>query len=143
MLHDIGKVVLDQYISSNYPFFYRRTQIEGTELCEAENEKLGVTHPKVGGVLAENWSLHETLTDTITNHHYPEHATVDPELAHLVYFADLLMSRFQVGQELECLNMDNLVSRLERIGLTPLQFPMIVDLIPQKIFAASLSYTEH
>lgn len=143
LLHDIGKVVLDQYISSNYPFFYRRTQIDGIELCEAESERLGVTHPEAGGVLAKNWSLPETLTDTITHHHYPEQATVDPELAHLVYFADLLMSRFQVGQELECLNMDNLFSRLDRIGLTPPQFPMIVDLIPQKIFDASLSYTEH
>jgi putative nucleotidyltransferase with HDIG domain len=137
LLHDIGKVVLDQYISSVYPFFYRRTQIDGIELCNAEMEKLGITHPDAGGLLAENWSLPENLTDTIKHHHYPEKATVNPELTHLVYLADLLMSRFQVGQELECLNMDNLSLRLQKIGLTPSHFPTLIDLIPQRIFDAS------
>jgi putative nucleotidyltransferase with HDIG domain len=141
LLHDIGKVVLDQYISSVYPFFYRRTQIDGVELCDAEMEKLGITHPNAGGLLAENWSLPENLTDTIKHHHYPENATVNPELTHLIYLADLLMSRFQVGQELECLNMDNLCSRLQKIGLTLSQFPTLIDLIPQKIFDTSLSPT--
>lgn len=140
LLHDIGKVVLDQYISSVYPFFYRRTQIDGVELCETENEKIGATHTEVGGLLAENWSLPENLADTIRHHHYPERATVDPDLTHLVYLADLLLSRFVVGQELECLNMDNLSSRLQRLGLLPSQFPVIVDLIPKKVWDGSLSY---
>ena len=137
LLHDIGKVVLDQYISSVYPFFYRRTQIDGVELCDAEMEKLGITHADAGGLLAENWSLPKNLTDTIKHHHYPENAIIDSELAHLIYLADLLMSRFQVGHELECLNMDNLSLRLQKIGLKPSQFPTLIDLIPQKIFDAS------
>jgi HD-like signal output (HDOD) protein len=136
-MHDIGKVVLDQYISSVYPFFYRRTQIDGIELCDAEIEKLGITHPDAGGLLAEHWSLPENLTDTIKHHHYPEKAIVDPELTHMIYLADLLMSRFRVGQELECINMDNLSSRLQKIGLTLSQFPTLIDLIPQNIFDAS------
>jgi len=136
LLHDIGKVVLDQYIASVYPFFYRRTQIDEMELCEVEKQKLGVTHPAAGGLLAETWSLPDNLTDAIRHHHYPEQASVDPDLAHLVYLADLLMSRFQVGQELECLNMEMLPSRLRKIGLTPAEFPLLVNLIPQQIFDA-------
>ncbi|MCD6296623.1 MAG: hypothetical protein J7M30_05665, partial [Deltaproteobacteria bacterium] len=66
----------------------------------------------------------------------PEQATIDPELTHLVYLADLLMNRFQAGQELECLNMDKLSSRLQKVGLATSQFPMLVDLIPQGIFEA-------
>ncbi|MBW1796829.1 MAG: HDOD domain-containing protein [Deltaproteobacteria bacterium] len=134
LLHDIGKVVLDQYVSSQIPFFYRRTQIDGIELCEAESEKLGITHPEAGELLAENWSLPENLTDTIRYHHCPEQSTIDPELTHLVYLADLLMSRFQAGRELECLNMDKLSSRLQKVGLATSQFPILVDLIPQGIF---------
>jgi HD-like signal output (HDOD) protein len=133
-LHDIGKIVLDQYISSTYPFFYRRTQIDGIELSEAERDKLGITHTEAGGTLAECWQLPESLTDTIKHHHYPERASIEPGLTHLVYLADLLMSRFQVGQELECLNMENLSLRLESVGLSPAQFPIIIDLIPQGVF---------
>ncbi len=139
LMHDIGKVVLDQYISSAYPFFYRWTQINGVELCKAESMKLGITHPEVGGMLAENWSLPENLSDAIKHHHYPEQSTVDPELTNLIYLADLLMSKFQVGQELECLNTDKLLSRLQSLGLASSQFSLIVDLIPQRIFDASFS----
>ncbi|HUU40592.1 MAG TPA: HDOD domain-containing protein [Desulfatiglandales bacterium] len=139
LLHDIGKVVLDQYISSGYPFFYRWTQIHGAELCKAEHLRLGITHPEAGRLLAENWSLPENLADTIKHHHYPEESTVDPELTHIVYLADLLMSKFQAGQELECLNTDKLLSRLKRAGFTASQFPTIVDLIPQKILDASFN----
>lgn len=136
LLHDIGKVVLDQYIASVYPFFYRSTQIDEIDLCEAEKQKLGITHPAAGGLLAETWSLPDNLTDAIRHHHYPEQASVDPDLAHLIYLADLLMSRFQVGQELECLNMEMLPSRLHKIGVTPPEFPLLVDLIPPGIFDA-------
>jgi putative nucleotidyltransferase with HDIG domain len=142
LLHDIGKVVLDQYIAPIYPFFYRRTQVDEMDLCGAEEEKLGITHPAAGGLLAEKWALPQNLTDTIRHHHYPEQATVDPELTHLVYLADLLMSRFQVGQELEYLNMDTLAFRLQKVGLTPSQFPRIIDLIPQRVFDAPFSQSD-
>jgi len=137
LLHDIGKVVLDQYISSVYPFFYRKSPTDLTDLCETEKQKLGITHPEAGGLLAESWSLPENLTDAIKFHHYPENALIDVELTHLVYLADLLMSRFQVGNELECLNTDSLSLRLKKIGLTATQFPVLIDLIPQKLFDAS------
>ncbi len=134
LLHDIGKVVLDQYVASAYPFFYRRTQVEGIELCRAETDLFGVTHPEVGARLSESWSLPENLIDTIRYHHVPEQATIQPELTHLVYLADLLMSRFQVGHDLERLNTDALALSLQAVGLSPSEFPVIVDLIPRKIF---------
>lgn len=134
LLHDIGVIVLDQFISSVHPFFYRRTQIDGVELCEVESEKLGITHPQAGERLAENWSLPDNLADVIRHHHYPEKARVDPELTHLVYLADLLMNRFQVGQVLEFLNMEKLPQRLQKVGLKPSQFAAVIELISQKIF---------
>ncbi len=125
---------MDQFIAPAHPFFYRRTQEDGIELCEVENEKLGITHPQAGELLAEQWSLPEKLIDVIRHHHYPEKAEVDLELTHLVYLADVLMSRFQVGQVLESLNMERLSQRLQKVGLQPSQFPTIVELVSQRIF---------
>ena len=133
LIHDIGKVVLDQYLAVELPLFYRRTQTEGIELCELEGERFGITHPEAGGMLAEKWGLPENLTDAIIYHHQPEHASVDPELTHLIYVADLIMSRFHVGQELERLNTEGFSARLKQIGLTPSQVPTIIDIISQKI----------
>jgi len=133
LLHDIGKVVLDQYMALAYPLFYRRTQTEGTNLIIVEREEFGVDHTEVGGRLGELWSLPKNLIDTIRHHHNPEEATVAPELSHLVYLADLIMSQFVVGQELERLNTNKLTSRLQRVGIKPEQFLTVIDRLPHQI----------
>lgn len=129
LLHDIGKVVLDQYIASALPLFYRKLQNE-VNFLELEKLHLGATHTEVGSRLAEKWSFPEALVDTILHHHYPENGTKNPELTHVVYIADLLMSRFHTGLELECLNTNKFISRFERTGLSISQFQEVVDLIP-------------
>jgi putative nucleotidyltransferase with HDIG domain len=138
LLHDIGKVVLDQYITRAYALFYRRTQVDGVNITAAERELFGISHTEVGGRMAARWSLPAILSDVITYHHHPEQATVSPELAHLVYLADLIMSRFMVGHELERLDTDGLASRLERLGISPSRFPVIIDGIPRQIFNSAL-----
>ncbi|MFC1532648.1 HDOD domain-containing protein [Thermodesulfobacteriota bacterium] len=139
LLHDIGKVVLDQYMDLAYSLFYRKTQVEGENLITVEREVFGIDHTEAGGRLAEKWSLPENLVDVIRYHHNPEQASLDSELTYMVYLADLLMSRFIVGQELERLNTDSLSDRLKKIGLTPEQFPAIVDSIPDTLFNVSMS----
>lgn len=131
LLHDIGKVVLDQYISEVTPFFYRRTQVDDMDLIDVEHEAFGVSHDEAGGLLAERWSLPESLTDAIRYHHQPERSAVNPELTHHVYLADLLMSRFMAGHELERLDTTSLGPRLKRIGIQPDQFPVVVDRMPR------------
>jgi putative nucleotidyltransferase with HDIG domain len=138
LLHDIGKTVLDQHIAGAYPLFYRRTQLDGVNVILVEREAFGVAHTEVGARLAECWSLPERLTDTIRHHHQPEQATVKPELTHLVYLADLLMSRFLVGQELDRLDTNALALSLKKMGLRPSQLPVMVDLIPREIFKYAL-----
>jgi putative nucleotidyltransferase with HDIG domain len=133
LLHDIGKVVLDQYMGAARPLFYRCVQAADVDLIRAERELFGVTHPEVGSRLAARWSIPATLADAIQHHHQPEQAAIAPELTHLVYLADLIMSRFRVGQELEKLNTDRFASRLGRIGLAMEQFPILIEKISHEI----------
>lgn len=139
LLHDIGKVVLDQYISSAYSLFYRRTQIDMAELYEAEKEMAGITHTEAGKILGERWSLNESLIDTIRYHHQPESASVSSELAHVVYLADLLMTKFRAGQELGFPDKGDISLRLKKIGLTSSRFPVIVGLIPQSVLEGTIN----
>jgi putative nucleotidyltransferase with HDIG domain len=134
LLHDIGKVVLDQYIASAYPLFYRHLFEEKTNFSEAEKTILGIDHTEVGCDLALRWSLPDSLTDTIRHHHEPENAVRNFELTHIVYLADLLMSRFHTGLELDRLSTEALSSRLHAIGLSIEKFSDIVDLIPAGVF---------
>lgn len=138
LLHDIGKIPLDQYMTSAAPYFYRCGQEKGIELCKLEKERFGASHTEAGRVLAEKWDLPENLNHVISYHHEPEKSQADRELGTLVYVADLLMSRFQVAHEIELLGAEQLKMRLERLGLTPQQFPVLIDRIPRTVFETSL-----
>jgi putative nucleotidyltransferase with HDIG domain len=137
LLHDIGKVVLDQYITSAYPLFYRKLFEEEQNFIEAESAILGIDHTEAGARLAQNWSFPASLIESARHHHNPENAVDNPELAHIVYLADLLMSRFHTGLELERSNTEALSSKLETVGLSPERFPEIVDLIPTGVFEST------
>jgi putative nucleotidyltransferase with HDIG domain len=130
LLHDIGKVVLDQYIQTALPLFYRQLNEEGKNSSEAERAILGIDHREAGGILALRWSFPESLTETIRCHHNPETAVQYRDLVHIIYLADLLMSRFHVGLEIERLNFDAWDKRLETLGLSIKSFPEIVEMIP-------------
>ncbi len=134
LLHDIGKVVLDQYMGRAYPFFYRKTQIDNENLFRAEKETFGITHDDIGALLAEQWSLHDSLIDSIKNHHNPDNAESDNVLVSIVYLADLLMSRFLVGQELDRLNTDHLKKSLQTLGIDTGKFSNVIETIPDQIF---------
>jgi HD-like signal output (HDOD) protein len=110
---------------------------EENNFSEAEKEILGIDHTQVGSKLARKWSFPESLIDIIRHHHKPEQAARHLELAHVVYLADLLMSRFRSGLELERLNTEALASRMETIGLSINKFADIVDLIPVGVFESS------
>lgn len=137
LLHDIGKVVLDQYIQSALPLFYRELQQKKRNFIEVEKDLLGIDHTEVGADLARKWSFPDSLTESIIHHHKPEDSSQNPELVHIIYLADLLMSRFHTGLEVECLDTDALQTRLETLGLSAHTFAEIVDVIPLKVLAAS------
>jgi putative nucleotidyltransferase with HDIG domain len=137
LLHDIGKVVLDQFINSGVSLFYRELNEEGKNFSEIEKQVLGTDHTEVGVDLALKWSFPESLVETIRFHHVPENAAQHKALVHIVYLADLLMSRFHTGLELERLNTDALGTRMEAIGLSISEFPKLVDHIPVQVLESS------
>ena len=102
-----------------------------------EKNILGIDHTQIGFDLARKWSLPDSLTDIIRHHHMPENAARDLELAHIIYLADLLMSRFYTGFELERLNTESLLSGMATIGLSVDELPELVDMIPVGVFGSS------
>jgi len=135
LLHDIGKIPLDQYVSLVVPYFYRSVNDGKREVLDVEKETFGISHVEAGGILGRKWSLPVDLIDVIEYHHYPEDTDRNRELVTLVYFADLIMSRFQVGYELESLNTDMFTQRLDVLGLKPNQFYDMISRIPPSVFS--------
>ncbi len=138
LLHDIGKVVLDQFVGGAYPLFYRQLIEEGTtDFTQAEQALFGTTHPAVGFQLAQRWSFPDSLAEAIRSHHEPEPGSRHRGLGSLVFLSNLLMSRFHAGQEIGRQVTRTITPRLAAVGLAPGQQPQIVDLIPMDGFEAS------
>ena len=137
LLHDIGKIPLDQVMAGNTPFFYRYMQENCGDFCEAEKLKFGIDHTEAGMRLGNLWTLPNNLINVIANHHFPETATEDQELVTIVHLADLLMSKFQSHHELEQIDTEKLSERLNRLGLNSDHLPILIDLIPKNIFQST------
>jgi putative nucleotidyltransferase with HDIG domain len=119
LIHDIGKVVLDQFIADVQPLFYRMIMEQGKDSSQLEQKIIGFDHCQVGLMLCENWSLPDILEDVILFHHAPLTAENNREMVNLIYVADLFTGKFLSGLELEKIDTSNVKASLDIVGLTP------------------------
>ena len=129
LVHDIGKVVLDQMITQALPFFYRQMEDSPRPLTEVEVETFGTDHTCTGSLLAGLWRFPHRMVHAIRHHHDLEN-THSPDLTNMVYLADLLVSRFQTGYEYEAIDTKKLDDCLSHLQIDKEKVPLLVDLIP-------------
>lgn len=98
LLHDIGKVVLNQYMPTEFGRIQSLIFDEGKSTEDAELEILGVTHAEVGAWLAERWNLPVILVEAIKFHMHPELCPRNPELPLMVYLSDYLSTKCALGK---------------------------------------------
>jgi putative nucleotidyltransferase with HDIG domain len=107
LLHDIGKLVLDQVMMEMLPLIQEVVQEE--DLLELERGVSGYDHAQAGALLLETWDFPEALVESIRCHHRPDLAGQYPEVAQAVYAANLIdhypgmAAEAQQPQELEAL----------------------------------------
>lgn len=133
LLHDIGKVVLDQFVASALPLFYRRLQEQENDFLTLEQEIFGTDHAQVGRELARRWSFPASLTDVIALHHQLETPTDSTLLVILIHLADNLMSSFHAGLNLGGQHSTRIGWCLGKLDIPLSDFPRIVDLVPTQI----------
>lgn len=69
LLHDIGKIVLDQYFHDEFLEALHHSRSEKVPLEEAEERVIGVNHTEVGSWLGVRWNLSPDLLQVIRWHH--------------------------------------------------------------------------
>lgn len=120
LLHDIGKLILNQYIRADYRALMEQMSREGKSLVEIEAATLGMDHATVGAEMAYRWQLPPRLADIIGNHHSPSLAQTAPHLAAMVQLADTLCLRLGIGLTPRIMP-DIPEASLALIGLAPAQ----------------------
>ena len=90
ILHDIGKVIISDYMSRSNVQKIVNSE-EKTDFLSVEIQETGYNHMEVGVALAERWNLPAPLIEVIGNHHEPQNAPADLQpLVYSVHMADLL-----------------------------------------------------
>jgi len=91
ILHDIGKVVFDQYGHSDYVEVFKLLgpRYTSEEMIRAEEEIIGMNHANIGYKLADKWNLPESLSETIRCHHNPLDSVSNTKLVSIIYLANI------------------------------------------------------
>lgn len=96
LLHDIGKLILDQHFHAKLRETHRLREKEELSVLEAERQVMGVDHALLGSWLAQKWDLPAILIESITYHHRPLDVLAlgtpsrQPALTAIVHLADIL-----------------------------------------------------
>lgn len=91
LLHDIGKIVISDFLEQNYAEFSAPTIMrDHKDFLDAESQKLGCNHAKVGEMVAQKWNLPEPIGVAIQHHHHPSEAPDEyRELTLAVHLGDV------------------------------------------------------
>lgn len=95
LLHDIGKIVLDQYVHAEFVAALVLSRREGLSPVEAEQRTIGADHAEIGAWLAERWLLPLSIVESIRYHHRPEQAAHHASLSAVVRLGDLFAKVLQ------------------------------------------------
>lgn len=90
LIHDIGKVVLDQYFPEMFTRVVRKVRDNGVTFSQAEKEVLGYSHNQIGAALLKMWNFPPELVTAVLYHHHPWRDPLQSPVSATVYYANIL-----------------------------------------------------
>ena len=122
LLHDIGKLVLDQLFPEEFRKLINLVNNQSIHFRKAEREIFGQPHQDIGAYLLTKWNIPEIIVDAVRYHHSPVDSTVDLFLVSAVHVGDIITHMLAIGDSGER-NVPKLEDYAERqlgIGLVDL-----------------------
>jgi len=96
LIHDVGKLILDQYIKERWELFEKFMADGEHTFLDAEKKILDLDHAEVASEVCRNWNIPEPLTVAIRYHHHPSQSN-SSELAYIVHVADAIAMMTGLG----------------------------------------------
>lgn len=125
LLHDIGKVVLNEYVAAEFSQIMQLTEQQTISFSEAEKQVLGFSHDEAGGVLAETWQLPVSIVNCIRYHHDPAALSPPEPTADMVYCGEMIATCLGLGSGSDGLSYRAHEQVLERHGIQEVDFERI------------------
>ncbi len=90
LIHDIGKLVLDQFMHEEFQQIISYTSKQGCTFREAEKKIIGASHYQIGGKLLQQWNFPKQVTTQVFRHHTPWQDQDYTEGSFIIFMADIL-----------------------------------------------------
>lgn len=127
LLHDIGKMVIDQCFPDENEQTLKTSKADDCLLFEAERKLLGVDHGEVGAMVARRWNLPDAIVDALHNHHSTD-VSKRSKLIDLITVADIVSRGLEIGNPGDDLIPSLEADMLERLGL---DMAIIIEHLPE------------
>jgi putative nucleotidyltransferase with HDIG domain len=97
LLHDIGKVIIARYLPSSLMTVVQIVHDDHLGMYDAEQKAIGLAHPSFGGWVMAKWGLPTALVEAVEYHHHPTRSKFAFDLAGIVYLANIMAHRCNIG----------------------------------------------
>ena len=122
LLHDIGKVILNDYVRFGYGIIVKMVEEKHIPFTEAEWEVLGFDHAMIGEILVSLWEMPEAYRIAVAYHHKPNELPEDKlqhqPLLDVVTVANTICLMLGIGLGADGLQAYIFPEPLERLGIT-------------------------
>jgi putative nucleotidyltransferase with HDIG domain len=137
LLHDIGKLALEQCLPKSYARVVQACNSQAGNIAEYERQILGLDHTVAGRRLMQQWHLPETVEQTVWLHHQPIEAL--PEMIAgrqaiaLVQLADTLVREQRFGYSGNFTYPANSARLASELGVTAAALAETLERLPSLI----------
>ena len=97
LLKDIGKVILDRFVSDSFARITYHVESKGLSFREAEKKVIGIDHAELGGLVAKTWKFSPKMIFIISNHHLSSQKAHEDLETSIVYLADTICMMMGIG----------------------------------------------
>lgn len=133
LLHDIGKIIMEQYLTETFGQALKDARESERPLFRVERAHIRADHAQIGAWLGIKWALSDDLLQTIRWHHDPAEAPeANREMVALCHIANYICNQQQIGDGGD-LKAPELVQTLWKdLGLSIADISSIVDEINEE-----------
>lgn len=97
LLKDIGKTILDRYVSDSFEKIVDLVTHKRYSFREAEKKVLGIDHAELGAMIAKIWNFSPRMVHIIRHHHLAEVSQRNDMDIAIVYLADCICMMMGIG----------------------------------------------
>jgi len=138
LLHDVGRLALAYALPGQFEEIQQHAVRSAlASHLKAERDVVGVTHARLGGLVAEQWGLPAVLKNATVLHHTPSHHWPEQlpgrNLARIVQLADRLCRGQHIGLTGRYPAEPSVQKLRSECGFTEKVFQRVVDALPSQV----------